>query len=504
MSDIEFRASVVSEFRAKGYSKGIYQDFDELLAAVACLMQICIERFTLEVSRMKAPYDICAFIARYDATNTNIQSKIAFKHLCKSIFSLVPKLRLNSNASSIFPQYGDAHISVIMDIHYYMMELSQFYGILITYQSEVGVLIVSDDDWTFHFIDDFIYNLNCRFQQAVTKGALGKYCDDDFVGESFIDSYRNVFKDVEGKIYERIFNVNFFYDCDNLSEQEFCNIVLGNAPQRGIIDVTDIVINNRDNPCIKGLVFDETHSDLFMALTKPHNRNFRTRFRPFIQIFIDDRQAYLTTQSLYFEAISEIGCGQYAHNELPEEWSNIQELKKSAKNIFKKHSDCLEENIASLLNGNYNYLKNVTSLSNTSCKNAPIIIDGKQIPKKTVGEIDFIIIDDEHKTVYVADAKFLKPTFFYPSFAADADKFRKEGGYEDKLSYKINWVSMNIPLLCRHLKRKDIITYTVKGFFITDNLVYYSLMSKYPIVPISNLITYIKTMDRFCSLPQAI
>lgn len=497
MTEIEFRQSVITEFRSKGYSKCVYQDFDELLDAITCLIKICIDRFVAEVSQMKAPHDIFAFIVQYNASNTADQDTIAFKHLCKSIFSHVPKLRFRNDSKPLFPKTGVVDISQLMGIHQLIIQLSQFYGIVITYQCEIGKLFVSDDYWSFNFIEDEDYDANCRFQQALAEGALNKYCEDDFVGESFIDNYRNVFKDIEGQLYDRIFNRPFFFDCDAMSEKDFLNIISGNSPKPGIIDVTDIVLANRNNPCIKGLVFEEDNSDLLMAITKPHNRKYRTRFRPLIQVFIDDEPHYVTTQGIYFEAMSEIGCAHFAHNELPDEWNGIKELKKEAKTIFKRHSDLLEDSIASILNGKYVYLKNVKSLSNISCVKAPVIIAGKAT-NKTVGEIDFIIVDNILKSVYVVDAKYLKPSFFYPTFATDADKFRKEGGYEDKLSYKIEWVSNNIQLLCQHIKRNDIAGYTVRGFFVTDNLVYYSLMSRYPIIPISNLLDYLNTGNRYC------
>lgn len=503
MTEQEFRKSVISEFRDKGYSKSVYQDFDELLAAITCLLKICIDRFITEVCMFKAPHDICAFIVQYNASNTSDQDTIAFKHLCKAIFTLIPKLRFSTTAKPLFPTTGVVDISQLMGIHQIMMELTQSYGIVITYQREIGRLFVSEDYWSFNFIDDVDYEANCKFKQAVSDGALAKYCEDDFVGETFIDTYRNVFKDIEGQLYDRIFNRHLFFDCDTLSEQDFINLISGNSPQPGIIDVTDIVLADRDNPCIKGLVFDEENSDLFMALTKPHNRKFRTRFRPFIQVFIDDNPHYVTTQGIYFEAMSEIGCAHFAHNELPDEWNSIQLLKKAAEATFKKHSDLLEDNVAAILDDRYTYLRNITSLSNVSCKKAPAQLNGEIIPKKTVGEIDFIIVDDVLKCIYVVDAKFLKPTFFYPTFATDADKFRKEGGYEDKLSYKIDWVSHNIQLLCQHIKRKDIAGYTVSGFFVTDNLVYYSLIAKFPIIPISNLLAYLKTQNRYCFLPES-
>ena len=86
-----------------------------------------------------------------------------------------------------------------------------------------------------------------------------------------------------------------------------------------------------------------------------------------------------------------------------------------------------------------------------------------------------IIVDDASKTIYVVDAKYLKPTFFYMSFPTDAEKFREENGYEFKLSNKIRWVADNILLLSRQLKRKDILEYNVEGFFITDRFEIFSI-----------------------------
>lgn len=502
MTAVEFRMSVVNELRKKGYNKTLYQSFDELLEVLTVLLHIGIEFFVSEIAKMKSPHDLCAFIVNYEASKKINPGDIAFKQLCKSIFCLLPKLQLNSSAIPVFPATGEADISSLMGIHTCVLALEQFFGTLITYQSEMGVLLVSDSGWSFHFKNDEDFELNKRFQNAVCNGALEKYCDDDFVAESFIDKFREIFYPIEDQLYNKIFNRSFVYDCNKLSEQEFIRIISGEVPQQGIIDLTDIVTNNKNNPCIQGLIFDEDNSDIFLAISKPHNKKYRTRFRPIIRLNIDGCAHYITTQSIYFEAMSELAKGHYAHNELPDEWSHIKELKKSAKDIFKKHSDFLEQNIAEVVKNKFFFLSNVTSLASISCVTAPVQQNTNHKKKKTVGEIDFIIIDDKKRTIYVADAKYLKPAFFFPSFATDADKFRKEGGYEEKLSYKISWVADNIDLLCREIRRKDVASYKVEGFFITDNLVYYSLISKYPIIPISNLLDYLNTFDRYCALPK--
>lgn len=503
MNELEFRTYVIIELRKKGFSKNIYKNFDELLKVLSTLLQICIDNFVKEVSKMEAPHDIFTFINDYDASKKSNQGDIAFKHLCKSIFTLLPKLQLNTNATTIFPYFGKAYRSTLMGMHRCIIELEQFYSTLIIYQSEVGVLLVSDSGWSFHFNNDEDFDLNKRFQSAAVNGALDRYCDDDFVAESFIEKFRDVFNPIEEQLYNRIFNSTFVYDCNSLSEQEFIKLVSNDVPQKGIIDVTDIVTSNRENPCIRGLIFEEENSNLFLAISKPNNKKYRTRFRPIIKVNVDEQEYFITTQSIYFEAMSELAKGHYAHNELPDEWNHIKELKKGAKDVFKKHSDFLEESVAKTLQNNFMFLMNVKSLANISCVKAPVIINGNTVPKKTVGEIDFIIIDDLNKTIYVADAKYLKPAFHYPTFANDADKFRNEDqGYENKLNYKIGWINSNIQLLCREIKRRDIAQYKIEGFFITDNLVYYSILSKFPIIPISNLLDYLNTRDKYCPLPK--
>lgn len=492
----------ISEFRIAGFKKIEYSTFDEIKSALLKLIEIQCKYFSLEISKMKCPKDIIAFIKRYEGGNKTDAGEIAFKKLCKSIFTLVPSLRLSTLADSIFPD-NNADISELMFIHDSIGNLAQFYGLLLTVKRDIGRLVVTDEGWSLEITDEVIFERNVRAQIAMKNGALQKYCEDGFTVESFIDTYRKVFGSSEDSVYQRIYSRPFFYDANDLTETQFVRLVNGEIPQKGIVDLTDIVINHKTNAYLRGLILNEENSDLLFSILKPHNPKFRSRFRPIIKINIDGEDKYVTTQDIYYEAIVQLGSGQYAHNELPEEWTNIKEFKDAAKDIFKKHSKFLEDNIESILKAEkYSYIRNITSLSSVSCVKAPIIINGQRLSKKTVGEIDFIIVDDASRTIYVVDAKYLKPTFFYMSFPTDAEKFREDNGYEFKLSNKIRWIADNIHLLSRQLKRKDILEYGVEGFFITDNFVFYSVISKYPIIPISNFIEYISTRDRFCFLPK--
>ncbi len=501
-SNNDYILNCIEEFRKSGFAKKVYTDFEETSNAVRKLIELLVTLFISEVSKMKSSKDVLEFVRQYDASNKIVEGDVAFKHLCKSIFVILPKLKLSSTASSVFHnQHYD--ISMLMNIHSSIMMLCQVYGILLATQQGIVALIVSENGWSFHFSNDEYYEKNTRFQLAIKNGALNGYCDKNFVSESFIETYRKVFNSVEEELYQRIFNSTFIYDAHKLKEIQFIGLLRGSIPQQGIIDVTDIVLNNKHNPCIKGLLFDDDNSDLLMSFLKPHNPKYRTRFRPILKVNIDDSDRYITTQSIYFEAITQLATGQFAHNDLPEEWQGVKVLKDKAKTIFKQHSITLEDIIEQFLqNSNYSYLRNVTSIANVSCVKAPVFINGSTVDNKTVGEIDYIIIDDNSKSIYVVDAKFLKPTFFYMTFPVDADKFRKVGGYENKLEHKIQWITNNINLLSTQLNKPVLMDYNVDGFFVTDNLVYYSLFSKFPIIPVSNLLEYISSNNRYCFLPK--
>lgn len=498
----ECASNCIYEFRKAGFDKSEYSLFDEIKPAVLKLIEIQCDFFSSEISKMRSPRDIIAFLIQYESENKTKDVDVAFKKLCKSIFTLLPKLRLTASAHSIFND-DSAYISELLYLHESILELAQFYGLLLTVKSEIARLVVTDKGWSLYITDEDIFEKNMRAQFAIKKGALQKYCEDGFTVESFIDTYRKIFGTSEDLVYQRIYSHPFFYNANDLTETQFVRLVNGEIPQKGIVDLTDIVVTHKTDAYLRGLILDEENSDLLLSVLKPHNPKFRSRFRPIIKINIDGEDKYVTTQDIYFEAIVQLASGQYAHNELPDEWTKIKALKDAAKEIFKMHSKFLEENVESILKEKkYCYISNVTSLSNVSCVKAPVIIKGQRLPKKTVGEIDFIIVDDTSKTIYVVDAKYLKPTFFYMSFPTDAEKFREDNGYEFKLSNKIRWVADNIRLLSRQLKRNNILEYGVEGFFITDNFVFYSIISKYPIIPISNFIEYISTRDRFCFLPK--
>ena len=173
----------ISEFRIAGFNKIEYSTFDEIKSALRKLIEIQCNYFSSEISKMKCPRDIIAFIVRYEGGDKTDADEISFKKLCKSIFTLVPSLRLSTLADSIFPD-NNADISGLMFIHNSILELAQFYGLLLTVKRDVARLVVTDEGWSLEITDEMIFERNVRAQIAIKNGALQKYCEDGFTVES--------------------------------------------------------------------------------------------------------------------------------------------------------------------------------------------------------------------------------------------------------------------------------------------------------------------------------
>ena len=124
-------------------------------------------------------------------------------------------------------------------IHDSIQELAQFYGLLLTVKRDIARLVVSDEGWYLEITDEEIFERNVRAQIAMKNGALQKYCEDGFVVESFIDTYRKVFGTSEDLVYQQIYSRPFFYNANDLTETQFVRLANGEIPQKGIVDLTE-------------------------------------------------------------------------------------------------------------------------------------------------------------------------------------------------------------------------------------------------------------------------
>ncbi|MBD5358697.1 MAG: hypothetical protein HDR88_17195 [Bacteroides sp.] len=134
-------------------------------------------------------------------------------------------------------------------------------------------------------------------------------------------------------------------------------------------------------------------------------------------------------------------------------------------------------------------------MRNTSIEDFPVYENG-ELTNRTVGQIDFIVINKDSKIIYIADAKHLKSKYITASFYNDKSKFDE---YHIKLKDKVLWAENNKSLVSE-LFDMDLISFKVQGLFITDAYIFYALFVNYPIIPLIAINQYFYSNDRFCYL----
>lgn len=261
------------------------------------------------------------------------------------------------------------------------------------------------------------------------------------------------------------------------------------------INLTKFINRNIKSVFIKELILTSESVNLLNVISKPHIIDHRTRFKPILKLNVDQEFLYVTSQWLVFETFSELSLNRLPFQGLPESWRKYSEIKDYANKIHLEVGQKFEQFIANQIDPSFEFYSNIKQVNNTSVETAPVIIDSKDTGR-TVGEIDFLIINPNKHILYVADAKHLKSKYLISSFYGDKSKF---DNYVIKLLDKYNWVKGNIHLV-NELFTEDITTYSVQMCFITQAYVFYALFVEYPIIPASCINQYISTNNKFCYL----
>ena len=74
-------SNCIYEFRKAGFDKSEYSLFDEIKPALLKLIEIQCDFFSSEISKMKSPRDIIAFLVQYESENKSNDGDVAFKKL---------------------------------------------------------------------------------------------------------------------------------------------------------------------------------------------------------------------------------------------------------------------------------------------------------------------------------------------------------------------------------------------------------------------------------------
>lgn len=483
---------------SKGYVVGEYSHCKEVGPILLACFDFLSEKLISEFKEFDSISDVFFFLHYYEYKEAHDDLTIIFKDICRHLFAFLPFLSLKSDAPSILTSHK---ISKLWFISKFLRHITQSITLSKIFDGNTFYFYITKDGYHITIQNEGVANILDRFSIANQLGLRNPYCDDFPNQKAFIDGIIDYFAPVSQALWDKVVtnnpNRNVFIDgIENLSEDEFFSILnsLDNSIPKGVVRVSDIVNLNREHPFISSLILDRSNANLHKSLVSPHQENFRTRYRPIIKIEVDDVNEYFTTGDILFEALSEIATSQFVHNKLPNEWIVSSEFRTLADAAFHSHSSLLEKTVADLLNSaNIHFLKNVSSINNIDLDdNKTTFFLERRNCDCVVGEIDFIIINYTLKTIFVVDAKFLKPRHHFQGYNADIKTFTKIKGYNDKMCVKVGWIERHISDLERHCKN-NIANFKVVGAFVTDNFTFYSLFSEFPIIPVSKFIEFIKT-----------
>lgn len=385
------------------------------------------------------------------------------RQTCRYIFYLLPSLYLKSAPSTKTEVENMDEFCKLVAINFLIQELNQAYGIQSLIESSC-LEITLNGYYSLKYTDSTIQRLNDELSKT-THIIHKEYFSEDL--------YNRLMKTLD----ESSIQVKHIFD--------FTQDLLHR--QADVFEVTNQVLNVND-PIIKGLTFDNDNVNLFQAIEKPLNPQFRTRFRPLICMNIEGKKRTFTTSWMIIEALEEICTNLLPFGTLPSEWENIDHLKKIALEAQALLGRQFENKVAECIKEKYIAKNDISGFNHISLKKEKVPNTGR-----TIGQIDVIAIDETKKIIYVIDAKCTKTKFFFQTFLSDKEAFQK---YEVKLVDKVNWVKSNKNIVAQFFKIDNLDDYLVEGIFVSNSLIYFGFFSDIPIIPLDRLLLYLEKRDR--------
>ncbi|WP_430933223.1 hypothetical protein [Saccharicrinis sp. 156] len=224
------------------------------------------------------------------------------------------------------------------------------------------------------------------------------------------------------------------------------------------------------------------------AILKPYSTE-RYMYRPILIYCIDGVDRALIGEGKLTESLYILANNAISWNTIPKEWKLNKCMVRFMSRKGNEHDKILEDEIeALLLKNKYRYCRNIKSFKRPNQNNL-------NIDNHLAGEIDFIIVDDSARKIFVADSKYNKSKYEAIGYRTDYSNFLKS--YERQLSRKVNWIRDNKIILQEHLKiiynlsDFSITTYDVEGLFFINTPTFYMYNGTYKAITINKLESFL-------------
>lgn len=237
----------------------------------------------------------------------------------------------------------------------------------------------------------------------------------------------------------------------------------------------------------KGLTLDRSNKMSLLDLAcKPYKLN-RYLYRPIIVWNIDGEDYVLVGKNSWSETFIQLASNSIPWGKAPEEWLKNRCFKKYVHEKEDAHDKWLDDAVEDILIKNkIHYDRNLKSINSVDINN------------EEVGEIDFIIVSEELKKIFIVDCKHLLGRYDTPNQRNDYSAFVSgKKPYNKTLERKVNWFDKNKQLIQDHFDKKyhkasfDILDYEIEGIFIINTptlYMYNSIYRIYSIVQIEDVV----------------
>lgn len=459
------------QIQDEGFPPNKYDIPENTISICDVAIKCIINTFEQVVTELLTSFDDAKeFIHIYSwFSNPNKKKPIIFRHTCRYILSILPKLQLSTASSEKSDEHNILELCKLIALTKLLHSFIQAKSLQLI-ENKSCMMIEVNLSINIEYTNENIIALNSSLEN--TSQLIHK----TFASE---DDFKTIIASVENN--SPTFKTLMDYTSQLIDRRA------------DIFEVTREILACNNDPIISGLTFATENVNLYEAVHSPYNTFYRTRFRPILQLNIDGESRYFTTAWLVIESMDELNTNLIPYGELPKGWEKIHDLKQLCKELTKKSGKSFEDEVFRLISPIYNVKRNISGFHNVSLK--------KQVvpnTNRTVGEIDFLLIDTIRKVIFVIEAKCTKTKFYFQSFNNDKSTF---DNYSIKLKDKVQWVESHKNEVGKFFKVPNLGQYSVNGLFVTNSLIYYNFFSDIPIIPLDKLRLYIETSDRMCVIP---
>jgi hypothetical protein len=206
------------------------------------------------------------------------------------------------------------------------------------------------------------------------------------------------------------------------------------------------------------------------ALKKPHSLN-RYLYRPFLKWNIKGKDCFVFSVSSCMEAEASLYLNAIPWQKIPIEWQQVAGVNTYASRKHDEHDKWLEDVIE-------NTVKQLSLVYHRNLEKLITNQNSYSLLQKDLGEIDFVIISETSKKVYVADCKHLLGRYDMVNQRNDYGPFlqddEKKISYTTRMNNKVNWLKENRDNLEEHFRIKynrtdlSIDDYEIEGVFFIN------------------------------------